>query len=152
MLIRAESSINVTERGNVFVYAVSNKWVGWTSLFFAILQSVCTLFVALSGLRILLGGVALAAAVGALKLADTTIHLDVIRIPMLIIACLGASFNLIALWQVRRLRQRPASAWRRTSQTLAKISSQYLQLGLALTTLFLLAVETFYHYRFTSHL
>ena len=28
------------------------KWIGWSSLFLALVQSVCTIFVALSGLRL----------------------------------------------------------------------------------------------------
>ena len=42
------------------------KWVGWSSLFFAVVQSVCTLFVALSGLQLLLSAAAFSAAIAAM--------------------------------------------------------------------------------------
>src|SRR5512136_1715099 len=88
------------------------KWVGWSSLFLALLQSVCTIFVALSGLRLLIGAAAFGAAIGVMKIADAMIHIDAVRIPMVMFALVGAVFNLVALWQVRRLRGRSASAWR----------------------------------------
>src|SRR6516162_4035894 len=76
------------------------RWIGWSSFLLAIVQSVCTIFVALSGLRLLLGAAAFSAAIGVMKIADHRIHIDSIRIPMVMFALLGAVFNLVALWQV----------------------------------------------------
>ena len=45
------------------------KWIGWSSLFLALVQSVCTIFVALSGLRLLIGAAAFGTAVGVMKFA-----------------------------------------------------------------------------------
>ena len=128
------------------------QWVGWSSLFLAIVQSVCTIFVALSGLRLLLGAAAFGAAVGIMKIADERIHIDAVRIPMVVFAFAGAVFNLVALWQVRRLRGRAASAWRQKTVSRSKFASEGVQLTLSLLTLILLAVESFYHFRNTHHL
>jgi len=127
------------------------KWIGWSSLFLAILQSVCTIFVALSGLRLLLGAAAFGAAVGVMKFADQKIHIDAVRIPMVMFALVGAVFNLVALWQVRRLRGRAASAWRQKTVSRSKFASEGVQLALSVLTLILLAVESFYHLRNTHH-
>jgi len=127
------------------------RWIGWSSLFLALVQSVCTIFVALSGLRLLLGAAAFGAAIGVMKIADARIHIDAVRIPMLMFALVGAVFNLVALWQVRRLRGRAASAWRQKTASRGKFASEGVQLALSLLTLILLAVESFYHLRNTHH-
>ena len=127
------------------------RWLGWSSLFLAIIQSVCTVFVALSGLRLLLGAAAFGAAIGAMKVAER-IHVDAVRIPMLLFALVGAVFNLVALCQVRRLRGRAASAWRQKTVSRSKFASEGVQLALSVLTLILLAVESFYHLRNTHHL
>jgi hypothetical protein len=128
------------------------KWVGWSSLFLAVVQSVCTIFVALSGLRLLLGAAAFGAAIGVMKFADEKIHIDTVRIPMVMFALVGAVFNLVALWQVRRLRGRGASAWRQKTVSRSKFASEKVQLALSVLTLILLAVESFYHLKQTHHL
>jgi len=128
------------------------KWIGWSSLFLALVQSVCTIFVALSGLRLLLGAAAFGAGIGVMKFGDEKIHTDAVRIPMVIFAIAGAVFNLVALWQVRRLRGRAASAWRQKAVSRSKFASEGVQLTLSVLTLLLLAVESYYHLRNTHHL
>jgi len=86
-----------------------------------------------------------------MKIADEKIHIDAVRIPMLIFALAGAVFNLVALWQVRRLRGRAASAWRQKTVSRSKFASEKVQLALSVLTLILLAVESFYHLRNTHH-
>jgi cytochrome bd-type quinol oxidase subunit 2 len=127
------------------------RWIGWSSLFLVIVQSVCAIFAALSGLRLLLGAAAFASAIGVMKVAER-IHIDAVRIPMEIFALVGAVFNLVALWQVRRLRGRAASAWRRKTVSRSKFASERVQLALSVLTLVLLAVESFYHLKQTHHL
>jgi hypothetical protein len=127
------------------------KWVGWSSFFFAVVQSVCTMFVALSGLRLLIGAAAFTAAVGAMKVVDK-IHADTIRVPMVMFGLIGAVFNLVALWQIKRLRGRAASAWRQKAVPRSKFASEGVQLVLSLLTLVLLAIESYYHVRHTGHL
>jgi len=111
-----------------------------SALLFAVLQSVCSAFIALNGVRLLIGVGAFAAASGALKLADR-MHIrrnshtyDASRVA-------GSALNLVVLWQVWRLRRRPASAWRQTAVTKQKIASEWLQFILSVLTLFLLAAE-----------
>lgn len=128
------------------------RWIGWSSLLLAIVQSVCTIFVALSGLRLLLGAAAFGVAIGVMKIADQRIHIDAVRIPMLMFALVGAVFNLVALWQARRLRRRAASSWRQKTITRSKFASEGVQLALSVLTLILLAVESFYHLKQTHHL
>jgi hypothetical protein len=126
------------------------KWLGWSSLFFAIVQSICTIFVVLSGVRLLLGAAAFTAAIGSMQVVDK-IHADAIRVPMVMFALIGAVFNLVALWQVRRLRGRAASAWRQKTVPRGKFASEGFQLSLSLLTLALLAIETYFHFQHTGH-
>jgi hypothetical protein len=123
---------------------VRSKWIGWSSFFFAAVQSVCTAFVALSGIRILIGAAAFGSALGLLKIADQ-LHFRAIRIPMMVIALMGSLFNLAAILQVRRLRGRSASAWRQKPLSSKKINSERLQLALSILTLILLVLEYYFH-------
>jgi len=128
------------------------QWLGWSTFFLAAVQSVCTLFVAVSGLRLLLSAATFGAALGVMKFFDTNFHIDAIRIPMIIFALVGALFNLVALWQVKRLRNRSASAWRQKQISKSKLTSEGFQLALSITTLLLLAAESYYHYQMNHHL
>jgi hypothetical protein len=127
-------------------------WIGWSSLFLAFIQSVCAAFVVLSGLRLLIGAAAFAVATGVLGFADKHLHIDSIRVPMVLLALVGAIFNLVALWQVRRLRARSTSAWRQKPLSASKLNSERVQLALSLLTLVVLTVEEWYHIKFTHRL
>ncbi|PYU80707.1 MAG: hypothetical protein DMG50_19060 [Acidobacteria bacterium] len=118
--------------------------MNWSALLLAILQSVCSVFIALNGVRLLIGVGAFAAASGALKLADR-MHVDAIRIPMMLLAWAGAVLNLVVLWQVWRLRRRPASSWRQSAVPKQKLASEWLQFTLSVLTLLLLAAEFVAH-------
>jgi hypothetical protein len=118
--------------------------INWSAFLFAALQSVCSAFIALNGVRLLIGIGAFAAASGALKLADR-MHIDAIRIPMMLLALVGSVLNLVILWQVWRLRRRPASAWRQQSVSKKKIASEWFQFTLSVLTLVLLAAEFVAH-------
>lgn len=121
-------------------------WLNWSSLFLAFLQSVCSTFIALHGIRLLVGLGAIVLASSAWHLAER-LHADTIRVPMMLIALVGALLNLLALWQVRRLRVRSASAWRQQPPTPAKRKSETMQLVLSLITLLLLLTEEVAHYK-----
>src|SRR6202158_138361 len=125
-------------------FFVNSKLINWSALLFAVLQSVCSAFIALNGVRLLIGVGAFAAASGALKLADR-MHIAAIRIPMMLLALAGSVLNLGVLWQVWRLRRRPASAWRQTAVPKRKIASEWLQFTLSVLTLLLLAAEFVAH-------
>jgi hypothetical protein len=122
------------------------QWLNWSGLFLAFIQSVCSAFIALHGIRLLVGIGAVVLASSAWRVAER-LHVDAIRIPMMVIALLGALLNLAALWQVRRLRGRSASAWRQKQITPAKRRSESLQLALSVLTLILLAVEAIAHFK-----
>jgi hypothetical protein len=118
--------------------------VGLTSLFFILLQSACTAFVAISGLRLLIGVGALAAAATGLNFL-AALHGAALRIPMEILAIAGSVVNLIAVRRIRRLRSRPASQWRMKPATQKQLRSESWQVGLAVLTLLLVAVEWGFH-------
>jgi hypothetical protein len=120
------------------------KLINWSALFFAVLQSVCSAFIALGSVRLLIGIGAFAAASSVLKLADR-MHIAAIRIPMMILALAGSLLNLVILWQVWRLRRRSASAWRQLPVSKKKIASEWFQFTLSVLTLLFLAAEFFAH-------
>lgn len=142
--LNSADSPAIVDDPNTTAVSSRSNWIGWSSFFFALLQSVCSAFVALSGLRLLIGAAAFGSALGLLKIADR-LHMDAIRIPMMIIALLGAVFNLLALWQVRRLRARSASTWRQQSRSVKKRTSERVQLALSVLALVLLAFEYYFH-------
>ena len=119
----------------------SRSWVlSFTSFLFILLQSACTAFMAISGLRLLIGIGSLAAASSGLKFLDA-IHGDAVRIPMMILAVGGSVVNLYAIWRIRSLRMRPSSQWRIAPVTRAKKRAEFIQLSLAILTLLLVAAE-----------
>ena len=123
----------------------ARSWViSLTSLFFILLQSACTAFMALSGLRLLIGVGSLAAAAAGVRLLDS-IHGQAIRIPMEIVAVAGSVVNLYAIWRVRSLRARPSSQWRVASLTPEKRRAESIQIALAVLTSLLVAVEWAFH-------
>jgi lysylphosphatidylglycerol synthetase-like protein (DUF2156 family) len=118
--------------------------VSLTSLFFVVLQSACTAVMAVSGVRLLIGLGALAAASGLGRPASG-FHRDAIRIPMLLIAVVGSAINLYVIWRIRSLRSRPASQWRMQPPTAKHLRSERVQIALAIMTLALVVVEWFTH-------
>jgi hypothetical protein len=124
--------------------ALNTKLLNWSGIVFAILQSACTAVIAISGVRVAIGLSALAAAAGIHAPAHG-FHQDAIRIPMMILAFLGAVLNLYVIGKVRRLRSRPASQWRQQPVTKKKINSERFQIALSVLTLLLLAAEWLTH-------
>jgi hypothetical protein len=118
--------------------------IGFTSLFFAVLQSACTAFMAISGLRLLIGVGSLAAAATGLRFLDA-LHGGAIRIPMETVAVVGSLVNLYAIWRVRSLRARPSSQWRMIPPTAKQKRAETVQVWLAIVTLLLLCTEWVFH-------
>jgi hypothetical protein len=118
--------------------------VGVTSLLFILLQSACTAVMAISGVRLLIGLSALAAAAGLHRPA-AGFHVDAIRIPMMVIAVGGSLLNLYVLWRVRSLRARPSSQWRVRPATAEQKRSETIQIVLAIVTLVLVVAEFITH-------
>jgi hypothetical protein len=123
---------------------VNTKLLNWSSIAFAILQSACTAVIAISGVRVAIGLSALAAAAGIHAPAHG-FHQDAIRIPMMVLAFLGAVINLYVVGKVRRLRKRPSSQWRQQPLTKEKLNSERFQIALSILTLLLLAAEWLTH-------
>ncbi len=123
---------------------VNAKLINWSSMVFALLQSVCSAVIAISGLRVAIGLGALAAAAG-MDAPGRGLHQDAIRIPMMALALAGSMLNLFVLWRVRNLRNRPAAQWRRQLLSAKKKYSERLQYTLSILTLILLAAEWFAH-------
>jgi heme/copper-type cytochrome/quinol oxidase subunit 2 len=114
------------------------------SFLFALLQSLCTAVLTISGIRVAIGLTALAAASGIYAPA-TGWHQDAIRIPMLIVATAGALVNLAVIFWIWRLRSRPSAQWRRRELTPKEKRSERIQVVLAVVTLVLVALETWTH-------
>jgi hypothetical protein len=125
--------------------------IAWSSFLFAVLQSICTFFAALDGLRLVIGvgSLAISAWVGS---ALDRFHADWIRIPMVGLALLGSLLNLAILMQIRRLRNRPASQWRQQVLSPGKIRMERVQMALSIATLVLIGVEEYLHFRMCHHL
>ena len=126
------------------VSLLNTKLVSWSSIVFAILQSACTAVITLSGLRVAIGLSALAAAAG-IHAPARGFHQDAIRIPMMVLALLGALINLYIVWKIRWLRSKPAAQWRQQPVTKKKLNSERFQIALAVLTLLLLAAEWITH-------
>lgn len=120
------------------------KIISWGGIGFALLQSACTAVIAISGLRVAIGLSALAAAAG-IHAPARGFHQDAIRIPMMVIAFLGAVLNLYVIWKVRSLRNRPAAQWRVQPVSKKKLNSERFQIALSILTLLLLAAEWMTH-------
>ena len=120
------------------------RWLNWSAIVFAILQSACTAVIAISGVRVAIGLSALAAAAG-IDAPARGFHQDAIRIPMMVFAFLGAVINLYVIGRVRRLRSRPAAQWRQQPLTKRKLNSERFQIALSILTLLLLAAEWITH-------
>jgi membrane protein YdbS with pleckstrin-like domain len=125
--------------------------IAWSSFFFAMLQSICTFFAAMEGLRLAIGISSLAVSAGVGTAMDR-FHQDWIRVPMMALALLGSTLNLAILLQLRYLRKRPASQWRQRPLSPNKIRMERVQMLLSLATLLLIAVEEFLHHHWTGHL
>jgi hypothetical protein len=126
------------------VLPLNTKLISWSSVTFAILQSACTAVIGISGLRVAIGLSALAVAAGIHAPAHG-FHQDAIRIPMMVLAFLGATVNLFVIWKVRSLRGKPAARWRKQPLTSKKLNSERFQIALSGLTLLLLAAEWVTH-------
>ncbi len=117
---------------------------GAAGFVFAVLQSLCTAVLAISGIRVAIGLTALAAASGIYAPAKG-FHQDAIRIPMLAVGALGAIVNLAVLFRVWSLRARASAGWRRRTLSRKEQRSERLQLVLAIVTLVLVGLEVWTH-------
>lgn len=145
-----QSAEKVAERVNTSAAPTfAERIVGWrylgvSTFLFALLQTLCPAVIALSAMRVFIGLGALAAAAGS-NAPPRAWHVDSIRIPMMLIAALGAALNLFIIWHVRRLRTRPAAQWRIAPLSASKSRSERWQIALAILTFLCLAAEWITH-------
>jgi hypothetical protein len=119
--------------------------VAWTSLAFAVLQSGCTIMIGLGGARLVISFLSLAAASSVFATARF-VHQNAFRVPMIIIAVIGAVLNLIVVAQVRHLRNRPSARWRLDMSSLPKkLRQENWQITLSIITLVVVAIEESIH-------
>lgn len=124
----------------------SKSWsaLSGASLLVALAQNLCTAVLTISGIRVAIGLSALAAASGIYAPAKG-FHQDAIRIPMLILASVGAIVNLAVVFWIRHLRSRPSAQWRRRELSAKEKRSEKLQVAMAIVTLVLAGLETWTH-------
>ncbi len=118
--------------------------IAWSSFFFAVLQSICTLFLALSGVRLVIGIGSVALSAGIAATLDK-LHANWIRLPMMGLALLGSLLNVAVLLQLRSLRNRPASRWRQRPLSSKEVRMERIQWVLSLATLILITIEEWLH-------
>lgn len=146
--MQVEHQIDARDEGaqpaETFTVSKPLRAVGWGSVLLALLQSLCTAVLTISGVRVVVGLSALAAASGIYAPAKGW-HQDAIRIPMLIVATIGAVVNLAVIAWMRHLRNRPAAQWRRRERSSKEKRTERLQVVLAAVTLVLVGLETWTH-------
>jgi hypothetical protein len=140
---------NVTQRVTPFPLTPAERIASWrylgiSSFLFAFLQALCPALIAISAVRVAIGLGALAAAAGS-DAPPTGWHAAWIRIPMMLLAALGAALNLFVIWHVRRLRTRPAAQWRTAPLAQGKLRGERMQIALAVLTFICLAAEWIVH-------
>jgi hypothetical protein len=119
--------------------------IAWSSFFFALLQSICTFFLALSGVRLVIGIGSVVLSAGAATALEK-FHANWIRLPMVGLALLGSLLNLVVLIQIRILRSRPASRWRQRPLSSKEVRMERVQWFLSFATLILVAIEESLHW------
>jgi hypothetical protein len=119
--------------------------IAWSSFFFALLQSICTFFLALSGVRLVIGIGSVVLSAGAATALEK-FHANWIRLPMVGLALLGSLLNLVVLIQIRSLRSRPASRWRQRPLSPKQVRMERVQWFLSFATLILVAIEEYLHW------
>jgi hypothetical protein len=139
--LSSAADANRTDTGRV------QSAIAWSGFLFALLQSICTFFAAANGLRFAIGLGSLVLSVGAGNMVER-FHADALRIPMIGLALLGSLLNLAVIAQVRRLRRRPESQWRRQPPSPRKLQMERLQILLSVATIVLVAVEEGLHYHY----
>lgn len=112
----------------------------WMTLIISIVEAVCVFAVAAAKTGLVLGSAAVALTGWTLSL-----HQDVIRIPLLLIAIVGSLINLYLLWRAHRLRTAPSAAWRRRPLTTREQWRIALVFSLSVVTLGLGIAEIYFH-------
>jgi hypothetical protein len=113
---------------------------GSAALAMASLEAVCTFFVALSKLGMLVAFTSFLSTV-----IVSRYHADVIRIPVLGVAFVVAALNMVVLWNRRRARNLPSAAWRRRPLTAYQRWRERLLVTASGLTIVLVVAEFWIH-------
>jgi len=124
-------------------HGVQTTILGWSSLFLAVIESLCAAAVALSGVRVLLGMSSLIAATAAGPAHG--FHREGLRLPILWISGVLALLTLLLLWNENRIRQNPAAKWRLEPLTLKQRRQRWMQLATSIGALLLILAEVVTH-------
>lgn len=119
-------------------------FLAWCPFFATATQVVpCTFFIALSGYRIAIGGLAVFAAscIGPFE----AFHQSAIRIPFFVIAGGLSLLNLSMYFYAKRQRQAPAARWRMRPLSVRERRIQWVQLYSSLITLAMIAGDILNH-------
>ncbi|MBS1852032.1 MAG: hypothetical protein JST79_14080 [Acidobacteria bacterium] len=135
--------MHASEPGPDQARGLSRTLLSWGSLGLAAAESLCLLFVGLSGIRVAIGMTALVAATAGGPAHG--FHRSALRIPFLTLGGLGAVLNLFLAWNEERLRRNPASAWRMRPLSKKQRRSRWLQVTLSVVTLLLILGEVITH-------
>lgn len=85
--------------------------ITWADLFLILLETGCFIIVLIHQVAVPLGVITLAAA-SKIQAQASPIHENPVRLPLLLVATVGAIFNLYVVWNGQRLRRRPEAQWR----------------------------------------
>jgi hypothetical protein len=118
-----------------------------SSFLFAILQSICTVVVAINGIGIAIGAGSLAMSVGLGAALESFHQVTWLRVTFLVGALAGSLLTLALVLRARRLRARPASRWRIRPLTARQRRVEQWQLALSAASLLMVAVEEYLHFR-----
>ncbi len=119
-------------------------FLAWCPFFATATQVVpCTFFIALSGYRIAIGGLAVFAAscIGPFE----AFHQSAIRIPFFLVAGGLSLLNLTMYLYAKRQRQSPAARWRMQPPSTRERRIQRIQLYSSLITLAMIAGDILNH-------
>ena len=99
-----------------FGQAIRHRWrpapIGCVALALSLLEAICTLFIALSKVGILVTFTSFLSTV-----IVSRYHANGVRIPTLGIAFVASTLNLMVVWKRRRSRALPSAAWRKRTLT-----------------------------------
>jgi hypothetical protein len=110
------------------------------SLLVASLETICAFFVAASKLGILIAFTSFLSTV-----IISRYHADRVRIPVLATAFLGATVNLLVLWNRQRLRRAPSAAWRTKPLSGRQRRRNWVLLSASAVTILLIVAEFWIH-------
>jgi hypothetical protein len=121
--------------------------IAGSSLLFGILQSICTVVVAINGLRLAIGLGSLAMSFGLGAALEGFHQITWLRVTFLVGALAGSILTFTLVLRDRKLRARPASHWRIRPLTVGQRRTEMWQLTLSGLTLIMIAVEEYLHFR-----